>query len=82
MLTIHRLSTGNDADEKAIREVHTLKMQIQQIMKGSVLVFNLMTFSLVWFHLFLYFVRSHDLQSVLVTMKNVQPDNFLQYVTR
>jgi hypothetical protein len=63
MLTIHRLSTGNDADDKAIREVHTLRMQIQQIMKGSLLVFNLMTFSLVGFH-FLCFVWSLNLLSL------------------
>ena len=36
MLTIHRLSSGDGTDEKAVREVHVLKMQIQQIMKGKV----------------------------------------------
>lgn len=40
MLTIHRLSSGSDTDEKAVREVHTLKMQIQQIMKGLFIVFG------------------------------------------
>jgi len=35
MLTIHRLSSGDGPDEKAVREVLVLKMQIQQIMKGK-----------------------------------------------
>ena len=36
ILTIHRMKTGDSTvDEPAIREIHTLKMELQQIMKGN-----------------------------------------------
>ena len=40
-LTIHRTQHGEVSGQSAIREIHELKIELQQIMKGTSLLWNI-----------------------------------------